>query len=214
MNEPGAGRFARLLSLGRPSPRAQRRRRRPSMVVGVDVSPTPAPRGPSRDEPDAIACNAVALPNVMGARTWTSSGSREDGRVARRARRGTATPDDVRESLRDWDHTLADAMNIASTDTSIIAWATPKACSWKAGGVGVSPTPPDEASDAHQPRRGFRGIAPTPSHATSSRRQASWTFPRGLLRGLARGRVVRGLRRSAATPGYVRESLRDRGAFI
>ena len=44
--------------------------------------------------------------------------------------------------------------------------ATPKAFPKVDGGGGVSPTPPDMTSRAHQPQRGFRRMSPTRSRAT------------------------------------------------
>ncbi len=83
------------------------------------------------------------------------------------------------------DHASIDAAACAighgATVASFIACATPKACPLTAGGVSVSPTPPDATTHARQPRRGFRGNGRSPGHDAAGGRAGS--IPRQPLRG-------------------------------
>ena len=94
---------------------------------------------------------------------------------------------------------------------SVDACATPKACSSKAGGVGVSPTPPDKtpnAANAEGVSVGSTQRVRMQRRRVAGRRVRSRGDPVG-VGGVCRR--DRGSRRDAATPGCRRESLRDWG---
>jgi hypothetical protein len=103
-------------------------------VASVDAWATP--KAFPRDRPDAFACNIIATSNVRPVPTTTPSGSWVFGRVTGGSGEAPQPP-------------AVDENRFAIGVASVDAWATPKACSSKAGGVGVSPTPPDEATNAH-----------------------------------------------------------------